>query len=117
MTHKSSNEMEGKMHHVNVYHSYINELQEKFSDISFQRLEKIEGTYITNPENRSTYNDSRIFKETQVKRTLSSVCAPFVSEVVKSKLSYFSQKEDKDQIYKLDNAQDLQPGERYAIQI
>ncbi|GFR05518.1 lactamase_B domain-containing protein [Trichonephila clavata] len=73
-------------------------------------------TYVTNPENRSTYNDSRIFKETQVKRTLSSVCAPFVSEAVKSKLSYFSQKEDKDQIYKLDNAQDLQPGERYAIQ-
>ncbi|GFR13602.1 lactamase_B domain-containing protein [Trichonephila clavata] len=114
VTHKSSNEMEGKMYQVND--GYINELQEKFSDINFKRLEKIEGTYVTNPENRSTYNDSRIFKETQVKRTLSSVCAPFVSEAVKSKLSYFSQKEDKDQIYKLDNAQDLQPGERYAIQ-
>ncbi|OAM00603.1 MBL fold metallo-hydrolase [Wolbachia endosymbiont of Dactylopius coccus] len=114
VTHKSSNETERKMYQVND--GYINELQKEFNDISFKRLEEVKGTYVTNPENISTYNDSRIFKETQVKRILSSGCAPFVSEAVKSKLSYFSQKEDKDQIYKLDNAQDLQPGERYAIQ-
>ncbi|GFR28400.1 lactamase_B domain-containing protein [Trichonephila clavata] len=75
VTHKSSNEMEGKMYQVND--GYINELQEKFSDINFKRLEKIEARML---------------------------------QILKI------EKEDKDQIYKLDNAQDLQPGERYAIQ-
>ncbi len=70
-----------------VNDGYINELQKEFDDISFKRLEEIKGTYVTNPENISTYNDSRIFKETQVKRTLSSVCAGVLNKLCQTAFS------------------------------
>lgn len=116
---KANNRVErGIIHQVNVDHSYIDELQERFSNIDFKRLKKINSMYITNPNNKSTSNDARIFKETQIKRILRSSLSPFVPQTVKSKLSYFSQQEDKDvsKIYKFDDFQSLQSEERYAIQ-
>jgi L-ascorbate metabolism protein UlaG (beta-lactamase superfamily) len=107
-----------EMHQINVNHSYIDELKERFSGINFKRLEKINGMYITNPKNRSTLNDSRIFKETQAKRILRSSFSPLVPRTVKNKLSYFSREEDKDvsKIYKFDDFRSLQSEERYAVQ-
>ncbi|MDR2609653.1 MAG: hypothetical protein LBC06_03610, partial [Rickettsiales bacterium] len=98
--------------------NYIDELQSKFQDIKFERTEKTKNRYITNFSNKSTSNDLRIFIETQIRRLLRSLLAPFLSKNVKSKLSYFSQEENKDKskIYKFDDIQDLQEGEKYAIQ-
>lgn len=77
----------------------------------FDRLNKIDSMYITNPENRDMSNDLRIFWETQVKRILRG----FLSS--SPKLVYFSRGEDKDEdkIYKLDTIQELQSEEKYAI--
>ncbi|XP_035205751.1 uncharacterized protein LOC118180808 [Stegodyphus dumicola] len=95
---------------------YITEIQGKFSNVNFKRLERTDGQFITNPQMRNIDNDSRIFVETQVKRTLFNTCSRFVSEDVNKKLSYFSQDEDKDEIYKLDDPHDLLAGEKYVIQ-
>lgn len=101
-----------------VNDDYISELREKFGDVQFERIAKSDGMYITNPINRSTNNDMRIYAETQIKRTLRSWASPFVSREVKSKLAYFSQQEDTDekQIYQYDVARDLQNGDQWTIQ-
>ncbi|WP_253299871.1 MBL fold metallo-hydrolase, partial [Wolbachia endosymbiont of Chironomus riparius] len=105
---------------INVNPNYIDELKttENYSEINFKRVEKVQGMYVTDPNNENTDNDSRIFKETQAKRILRSLISLFVPKNIKSKLSYFSQGEDKDKskIYKFDRAQDLHPEEKYAIQ-
>ncbi|MFP3030222.1 MAG: MBL fold metallo-hydrolase [Wolbachia sp.] len=103
-------------HQAHVDCNYIDELQDKFKDIKFERTGKTEGRYITNLGNKSILNDLRIFIETQIKRILRSLFAPFISKAVKNKLSYFSQEENKDKVYKFDDIQDLQVGEKYAIQ-
>ncbi|MCA7009810.1 MBL fold metallo-hydrolase [Wolbachia endosymbiont of Tribolium confusum] len=102
--------------HVNC--NYIDELQGKFQDVKFERTEKTKNRYITSLGNKSTLNDLRIFIETQIKRIIRSIFAPFLSKDVKSKLSYFSQEENKDEnkIYKSDGIQALQEREKYAIQ-
>ena len=100
-----------------VDRGYIDELQRRFGDTNFRRVERSDGMYITNPMNRSMRNDARIFKETQAKRMLRS--SPLVSGDVVERLQYFSQGEDRDEsrIYRLDDCvQCLQPGERYAVQ-
>lgn len=103
---------------MNQTQDYLSELRNKFTEIKFERIEKIDGIYVTNPINQSTNNDFRIYKETQIKRTLRSPLSPFVSQMVKSKLNYFSQEEDKDpnKIYHLDNVEELQEEENYSIQ-
>ncbi|GHM58984.1 MAG: hypothetical protein sGL2_11340 [Candidatus Mesenet longicola] len=73
------------MHQININHSYIDELQEKFSGINFKRLEKTDGMYITNPNNKSTSNDAKIFKETQIKRILRGALSPLVPQAIKNK--------------------------------
>ncbi|GIY48141.1 n-acyl-phosphatidylethanolamine-hydrolyzing phospholipase D, mitochondrial [Caerostris extrusa] len=99
-----------------VINDYINELQKKFNDIAFKRIETINGMYITNSVNKSSSNDVRIFTETQVKRMLLKAFSSGMSSVTKKKLSYFSQGEDHDAIYKLDNVEDLKVGEEYSVQ-
>ncbi|QOD38560.1 MBL fold metallo-hydrolase [Candidatus Wolbachia massiliensis] len=107
-----------KEHQAHINCNYIDELQSKFQNIKFKRTEKTKNRYITNLGNKSTLNDLRIFIETQIKRILRNLLAPFISKDVKSKLSYFSQQENKDEnkIYKSDGIQDLQEREKYAIQ-
>lgn len=101
-----------------VNDNYISELKENFSDAKFERISKSDGMFITNPINRSTNNDMRIYAETQVKRTLRSWASPFVSHEVKSKLAYFSQQEDTDEkrIYQYDVARDLQNDDQWTVQ-
>lgn len=88
----------------NVCQDNINELMniDTISDIKFNRIAKENGIYVTNSINEDTNNDMRIFRETQIKRTLRSCLSPFISQEIKSKLMYFSQGEDKDEnkIYK-----------------
>ncbi|CAL1273382.1 unnamed protein product [Larinioides sclopetarius] len=97
-----------------VISDYINEIRSKFSDTAFQCIERIDGMYVTNPVNKSSSNDLRIFTETQVKRALINTLSS--SNVIKKKLSFFSQDEKEAVIYKLDNVQDLKPEEKYAVQ-
>ncbi|GBM19310.1 hypothetical protein AVEN_200247-1 [Araneus ventricosus] len=106
-----SSGVESKM---TVIYDYINEVRGKFSDTAFQCVERIDGMYVTNPVNKSSFNDFRIFTETQVKRALINTLSS--SNVIKKKLSFFSQDEKEDVIYKLDNVEDLRPEEKYAIQ-
>ncbi|KAF8767455.1 N-acyl-phosphatidylethanolamine-hydrolyzing like protein [Argiope bruennichi] len=99
---------------LTIIADYVNEIRSKFNDVAFQRIEKIDGMYITNPVNKSSSNDLRIFTETQVKRALINTVS--TSNVIKKKLSFFSQEENGRAIYKLDNVEDLKPEEKYAIQ-
>ncbi len=70
---------QGHQAHVNC--NYIDELQDKFKDVKFERTGRTKGRYITNLSNKSTLNDLRIFIETQIKRILRSLFAPFISNV------------------------------------
>lgn len=99
---------------VLIDNDYYNKLQTKFNCINFRRTEKTNGKYITNVINKSISNDVRIFNETQIKRLIQTI---FVPTLIKKKLSYFSQEEDKEEhkIYELNNIQDLQTNEKYAI--
>lgn len=101
-----------------VNSNYFEELQQTFKNCSFQRIEATDGMYITNDINRSLENDSKIFKETQIKRILrSQYLSPFVASAIKSKLSYFYPEVDMNSgnIYKFDGIQELN-AEAYAIQ-
>ena len=101
-----------------VNSNYIEELQEEFKTCSFTRIENIDGMYITNNINKSLENDSKIFKETQIKRALRDQhLSPFVASKVKTKLSYFYPEGNMDlgKIYKFDRVKNLQ-SEEYAIQ-
>lgn len=101
-----------------VNSNYIMELQEEFKNYHFTRIKTINGMYITNNINKSLDNDSKIFKETQVKRTLrDQYLAPFVPKRIKTKLSYFYPEENvvPEIVYKKDSVQNLE-AEEYAIQ-
>ncbi len=73
---------QGHQAHVNC--NYIDELQDKFKNVKFERTGKTKGRYITNLGNKSTLNDLRIFIEMQIKRILRSLFAPFISKAVKN---------------------------------
>lgn len=104
------------MNMKNIHSTYIKDLQQEFRAFNFKRIVKKNGMYITNVISGNMDNDRKIFKETQVKRMLRGPSAPFVSNVVKNKLSYFSQNENENMslIYKLDDFQNLE-SEDYAI--
>ncbi|GFU25495.1 n-acyl-phosphatidylethanolamine-hydrolyzing phospholipase D, mitochondrial [Nephila pilipes] len=101
---------------LNVFDDYLLELQRTFNNIAFKRVAKVDNMFVTNPINKSSSNDVRIFTETQVKRSLIGCFSSFMSNSVKEKLSYFSKGEDQDVIYKFDSVRDLKSGEKYAIQ-
>lgn len=107
--------IESAVGHIHVHNEYMCNLQRTFKDIEFMRLKEIGGLYITNPANASTSNDTRIFSETQAKRSLRALS--LTTEDAKKKLQYFSKGENESKIYRLDNCtEQLLEGERYAIQ-
>lgn len=99
-----------------INRNYFAELEVEYPHLSFKRIEKVDGLFVTSAKNRDTSNDIRIFVETQVKRLLKNSLSPFLSERKKSKLAYFSQNEDENCIYQLDAVKELQFTEEYAIQ-
>ncbi len=89
--------------------TYNTKLEQSFPNVKFVRIEKTNGKYVTNDENKSFKNDFRILKETQIKRLLRSKFVlwflrliGFDDDHISKKLGYFYLGENKDEskIYK-----------------